>query len=100
MYTAELKSDHNLVFFGHLNPAAGRRALCIKFTHQYGEEVHRICAAIGYAPKLHTVQRLPGSFFMVVMDDVGEDYVDLQSFIHEHPEIVSSSTYTDLKENI
>jgi hypothetical protein len=97
-YTAELKSDYNFVFFGDLDSSADR--LCIKFTHQYGEDVHRFCATKGHAPQLRAVQRLPGGFYMVVMDDVGEDHTDLHSFVDDHPEIISSSAYTDLKENI
>jgi hypothetical protein len=99
-YLSELASEHNFVFFGDLDSAAARRKLCIKFTHQYGEDVHRYCATKRHAPKLHVVQRLPGGFCMVVMDDVGEDYVDLHSFVDDHPEILSSSSYTDLKKNI
>ena len=97
-YTAKLESDYNFVFFGDLDSSADR--LCIKFTHQYGEDVHRFCAAKGRAPQLHAAQRLPGGFYMVVMDDVGEDHIDLHSFVDDHPEIISSSAYTDLKENI
>ena len=37
---------------------------------------------------------------MVVMDDIGEDYVDLHSFIGDNREIISTPAYTDLKEHI
>ena len=98
-YLSELPSEYNFVFFGTLDSTADRRRLCIKFAHQYGEDVHRYCAAEGHAPKLHAVQRLPGDFHMIVMDDIGEDYIDLHSFADRH-EILSSTAYTALKENI
>ena len=99
-YSSELTSEHNFVFFANLNSSIDRQKLCIKFTHQYGEDVHRFCATKGHAPKLYAVQRLPGGFYMVVMEDIGEKYIDLHSFVDNNPEIRSSSAYTDLKENI
>ena len=100
-YVRELESEYNFVFFGDLDSdTADHRALCIKFTYQYGEDVHKFCADKGCAPQLHAVQRLPGDFYMVVMDDIGKDYIDLHSFVDDHPEILSSSAYTDLKKNI
>lgn len=99
-YTAELQSNHNYVFFGKLDSAAAGQKLCIKFPHQYGEDVHTFCAAKGHAPKPYAVQRLSGGFYMVVMDDIGEEYIDLHTFVDDHPEILSSSAYTTLKENI
>ena len=62
-YLSELASEHNFVFFGDLDSTAARRKLCIKFTHQYNEDVYRYCAAKGHAPKLHVVQCLPGGSF-------------------------------------
>jgi serine/threonine protein kinase len=97
-YLSELPSEHNFVFFGRLD--SNDQKLCIKFTHQYGEDVHRFCAEKGHAPRLRAIQRLPGGFYMVVMDDIGEEYIDLHIFVEDHPEIRSSSAYTDLKDNI
>jgi hypothetical protein len=37
---------------------------------------------------------------MVVMDDIGEEYIDLHSFVDNSPEIHSGSAYADLKTNI
>lgn len=99
-YHSELLSKHNFIFFGDLNSTSNCQTLCIKFTHQYGEDIHRFCAAKEHAPKLHAVQRLPGGFYMVVMDDIREEYINLHSFVDDHQEICSSSAYTDLKENI
>ena len=100
-YRSELLSKHNFIFFGDLaSPGAAGGRLCIKFADRYGEEVHRFCAARGHAPKVHAVQRLPGGFYMVVMDDLGEDYVDLNNFIANHHKIGSSVAFIDLMENI
>jgi len=99
-YISELASEYNFVFFADLNSTTNRQKLCIKFTHQYGEDVHRFCAEKGCAPKLYAVQRLPGGFYMVVMDDIGEEYIDLHSFVNNNQEVRSSSAYSDLKGKI
>ena len=98
-YLSEFASEYNYIFFGDLDSTA-RQRVCIKFTHQYSEDVHRFCAAKGHAPKLHAVQRLPGGFYMVVMDDIGEEYISLDHFVDGSQEIVSSPAYAALKENI
>ena len=97
-YLSELESEHNFVFFGDLDST--HQQLCIKFTHQYGEDVHRFCAAKGHAPKLYAVQRLPGGFYMVVMADIGEEYIDLHNFVNNDQEIRLSAAYAELRENI
>jgi hypothetical protein len=99
-YLSELESEHNLIFFGDLDSTVDRQKLCVKFTHQYGEDVHRFCAENGHAPKLYAVQRLSGGFYMVVMDDIGEEYIDLHNFVNDGQEIRSSAEYTELKDNI
>ena len=99
-YLSELESKHNFVFFGGLDSTFDHQKLCIKFTHQYGEDVHRFCAAKGHAPKLYAVQRLSGSFYMVVMDDIGEEYIDLHNFVNDGQEICFSAAYAELKDNI
>ena len=99
-YLSELASEYNYIFFGDLDSTAARQKLCIKFTHQYSEDVHRFCATKGYAPKLHAVQRLPGGFYMVVMDDIRDEYTSLDHFVDDCQEILSSSAYAALKANI
>ena len=51
--------------------------VCIKFAKTYCEETHSFCASNGFAPALHGFQRLPGGWCMVVMDILGDSYVDL-----------------------
>jgi hypothetical protein len=43
----------------------------------------------GFAPRLHTVERLPGGQYMVVRDDVSDDYVSLFNFIQDNPDLLS-----------
>jgi hypothetical protein len=45
-----------------------RRMVLIKFTQSYSAEAHQYCSDKGIAPTLHAVERLPGNWFMVVMD--------------------------------
>jgi len=99
-YLSEFASEYNYIFFGDLNSTAAQQSVCIKFTHQYSQDVHRFCAVKGHAPKLHGIQRLPGGFYMVVMDDIGEDYISLDRFVDGSQEILSSLPYAVLKENI
>jgi len=68
------------LFFGRMDDADGT-AICIKFVSSYCEEGHEFLAAKGFAPKLHAVERLPGGLYMVVMDDVSEEYVSLFNLI-------------------
>jgi tRNA A-37 threonylcarbamoyl transferase component Bud32 len=37
---------------------------------------------------------------MVVMDDIGEEYIDLHNFVNDGREIRSSAAYAELKDNI
>ena len=99
-YLSEFASKYNYIFFGDLDSTATRQLVCIKFTHQYNEDVHRFCAAKGHAPKLHAVQCLLGDFYLVVMDDIGEEYISLDHFVDGHQEILSSPAYAALKESI
>ncbi len=95
-YLSEFASEYNYIFFGDLNSTAAQQTVCIKFTHQYSQDVHRFCAVKGHAPKLHGIQRLPGGFYMVVMDDIGEDYISLDRFVDGSQEILSSLPYACL----
>ena len=71
------------LFFGNLD--GDGTAVCIKFATRYCEEAHRFLAEKGFAPKLHAVERLPGGQYMVVMDDVSDDYVTLFNLIQDTP---------------
>lgn len=66
--------DETLIFFGELSN--GQR-VCIKFVRKYSKDAHLCCAALGCAPTLYGFETLPGGWFMVVMDAIGDDYVKL-----------------------
>lgn len=76
------------LFFGHTDDTA----ICIKFVSRYCKEGHEFLASKGFAPKLHAVQRLPGGLYMVVMDDVSEEYVSLFNLLRDNP-ILSSEEH-------
>jgi serine/threonine protein kinase len=82
-YLSKLKGRN--LFFGEMHGDGGA-AICIKFVPRYCKEAHELLAENGFAPKLHAVERLPGGLFMVVMDDVSEDYESLFNFVQEHPD--------------
>ena len=82
-YTRQM--DDKLLFFGYVvpkNSADSRRdqpkeELCIKFVRRYSKEAHRICASGLCAPRLRGFESLPGGWYMVVMDAVDKEYIDL-----------------------
>ena len=76
------------LFFGRMDNVDGT-AICIKFATRYCKEGHQFLAAKGFAPKLHAVERLPGGLYMVVMDDVSEDYVSLFNLIRDNLDLLS-----------
>ena len=55
--------------------------ICIKFVTRHCAAAYEFLAAEGFAPKLHSVERLPGGLYMVVMDDVSTEYVNLFNLI-------------------
>jgi len=76
------------LFFGNIDDDDGA-AICVKFVTRYCEQAHRFLAERGLAPRLHVVKRLPGGQFMVVMDDVSDDYISLFNFIQDNPDLLS-----------
>jgi hypothetical protein len=73
------------LFFGRTDDTA----ICIKFVTCYCKEGHEFLAAKGFAPKLHAFERLPGGLYMVVMDDVSDEYVSLFDLIRDNPSLLS-----------
>ena len=69
--------------------------LCIKFTRYYSKEVHEFCAKEGFAPSLHAMECLPDGWYMVVMDDVRVDYVDLATFLRNVTELARFRSILD-----
>ena len=62
---------NKLVFFGKTND---NKDICIKFARSYSKEAHIKCAAMGIAPVLRGFDLVPGGWYMVTMDVVGEGY--------------------------
>ncbi|KAF8808335.1 hypothetical protein BYT27DRAFT_6498226 [Phlegmacium glaucopus] len=79
IYLSRLENN-NPFFFGRMD-GDDDGSICIKFVTRYCKEAHEFCASKGFAPRLHAVERLPGGWHMVVMDDMGDDYVSLDDFI-------------------
>jgi hypothetical protein len=73
-YTEQLEEDggqsKRLIFFGTLADGRSDAAICIKFVRRYSRDAHLHCALIGVAPKLRGFERLPGGWYMVVMDKI------------------------------
>ncbi|CAA7265766.1 unnamed protein product [Cyclocybe aegerita] len=95
------KRGNNLLFFGRLlGGAAGAGAVCIKFTRRYCREAHEFCASRGFAPKLHGFERLPGGWYMIVMDDTREEYEDLFEFISGHSDQLDDDSRNSLLDSL
>ncbi|KAI9566658.1 hypothetical protein HD554DRAFT_2025235 [Boletus coccyginus] len=76
-YTKQLKEDGKKrwrIFFGTLQEDHGVQICCIAKHRHYSEEAHLYCAKSGHAPRLRGFEKLPGGWYMVVMDQlVGYD---------------------------
>jgi serine/threonine protein kinase len=59
-----------LVFFG----IEGDTPICIKFVRRYSPEAHLFCASRGFAPELKGFDKVPGGWYMVVMEDISDAY--------------------------
>ena len=81
----------NLVFECQLGD--GRR-ICVKFTHRYSKEAHEFCTKGGFAPKLLGHEVTPGGWHMVVMEHLGNDYLQFQL------DLVDEASLHKFKENI
>jgi serine/threonine protein kinase len=51
--------------------------ICIKFVQAYGSEVHKWCATEGFAPALIANEKLPGGWFMIIMDFLDHSWIPL-----------------------
>ncbi|KAG1790112.1 uncharacterized protein HD556DRAFT_1242869 [Suillus plorans] len=59
-----------LIFFGTLAEGDAKVAICIKFVRRYSRDAHMHCALSGVAPRLRGFEKLPGGWYMVVMDEI------------------------------
>ena len=66
-YTQAMAST--LVFFG----IEETTPICIKFVRRYSSEAHLFCASRRFAPKLKGFNKLAGSWYMVVMENISDD---------------------------
>ncbi|GLB38821.1 hypothetical protein LshimejAT787_0506860 [Lyophyllum shimeji] len=73
-------TEDKLLFAGRLKDGGGN--ICVKFAHRYSKDAHAFCASIGAAPRLLGFEVIPGGWVMVVMELLGEDYVDYFDFRH------------------
>lgn len=83
------------LFFGRMKSMddVNGTAICIKFVTRYCQEGHEFFAAKGFALKLHAVERLPGGLYMVVMDDVSEEYISLFNLVRDNPDFLLSEDH-------
>ena len=51
--------------------------IIIKFARRYSKDAHETCAHLGFAPKLRAFMKIPGNWYMVVMDDISDEYEEL-----------------------
>ncbi|KAG1814235.1 uncharacterized protein BJ212DRAFT_1588298 [Suillus subaureus] len=59
--------------------------LCVKFVRRYSKEAHQRCASGGFAPVLHGFEKLPGGWYMIVMEMITEDYCRLWELFAPYP---------------
>jgi hypothetical protein len=87
-YLYQMKGQDRNLFFGRMDDGDGT-AICLKFVPRYCKEGHEFLASKGFVPKLHAVERLPGGLYMIVMDDISEEYVSLFNLIRDNPGLLS-----------
>lgn len=71
-YHATLQLD-KLVFHGK----CGNEKIFIKFVCQYSKDAHMKCSKLKFAPPLRALSKIPGGWYMVVMDYISDDYKEL-----------------------
>ena len=70
-YTSQMDNSKLLFAAAELDD---NEKICIKFVRHYSKDVHAFCASEGFAPTLKGFNELPGGWYMVVMEMIGEDY--------------------------
>jgi hypothetical protein len=63
--------DGKLLFGAKIDNQA---KLCIKLVRRYFKEAHMKCASMGFALRLRGFERLPGGWYMMVMDAIENKY--------------------------
>jgi len=67
--------EEKLLFFGRIEGTGD--PICIKFLPHYSPEAHKLCESFGCAPTLRGFERIPGDWFIAVMDRPPNNYVSL-----------------------
>ncbi|KAI6041164.1 hypothetical protein EDC04DRAFT_2879030 [Pisolithus marmoratus] len=81
MYTFIQQLKNKLVFFS-TESAEGSAIvdrICIKFAQRYSPDAHKHCTSVGCAPTLRGFEKIPGGWFMIVMDDLSNNYETLEN---------------------
>jgi len=55
----------------------GNNNVFVKFVRQYSKEAHIKCTSMGFAPQLRGFEKVPGGWYMVIMDYLDDTYEDL-----------------------
>ncbi|CAH1767615.1 7779_t:CDS:2, partial [Entrophospora sp. SA101] len=87
--TSKRKNEDNIV----------TTKLIIKYTKQYGDDVHQFCSRVGIAPKLFAVNELAGGWKMIIME-----YLSPEKFITVYealspPDKTKSDKFLELAKN-
>jgi len=83
--------DNKLLFI--VQELTSKQLHVVKFVRRYGINVHRDCAKANIAPKLIAVEKLPGSWFMVVMEYLlSEHFTCMYDILQEGGQNVSFFT--------
>jgi serine/threonine protein kinase len=88
-YMCPLDND-KLVFRGK----ADDDDICIKFVCQYSKDAHLKCSSSGFAPALRGFQLIPGGWYMVIMDYIGDTYEEL----YDSP--IKTSFVTEVRDKV
>lgn len=91
-YQEQIDSN-KLIFFRAIKGAKER--MCIKFVQRYSKEAHEYCQLTGYALALQGFHKIPGGWFIVVMDAL-TDYTLLYQISLVHPPFKTSSVFDKL----
>ena len=83
-FTYISQMDNSKLLFAAVETAS-RETICIKFVRHYSKEAHAFCASRGFAPILKGFEKLPGGWWMIVMEMIGEDYCRLSDFPPPYP---------------
>ena len=56
--------------------------ITIKFFRWYSKDAHEMCAQLGFAPKLRASTKISGDWYMVVLDNISDEYEVLDGVLY------------------